>query len=121
MGIERSAVCVADTLIEGERGAFTAERLLDGLFGGDRPRMVKIEIGKLARHQRSVSEASKFVLRGMPGDGQRGGYGFTDGVVTTAGGARSAFALADIERDAEALGAIELDRLNQIGRTSCRE
>src|SRR5690606_11600958 len=69
----------------------------------------EIEVRHLTRHQRGVGQAGELVFGGMPGDGQRRRHRFPNGLVTTAGGAGRALALADVQGDAEALVTVEFD------------
>ncbi|MNF39855.1 hypothetical protein D3C84_208480 [compost metagenome] len=112
VGIEGGAVGLGHPRVRGEGRRLAGQRLLDGLFRRDRPRMIEIQIRQLAGHQRRIGKACAVILGGMPGDGQRRRHGLADRLRALRRGARRALALAEIEGDAEAAVAVELHRLH---------
>jgi hypothetical protein len=79
--------------------------------------MEKIEVGNLTREQRGVRQTGAVVLRGVTRDRERGTHRLLERGRREVGGAGVAAprvrALADVNRDADALVAVVLDRLDR--------
>jgi len=109
MGAEGGAVGVLDPAVGGKRRGFAGQGLFDGLFRSDVPLVEQVEILNIPRHQRGIRQARGFIFRGVLGDGQCCGNCLADSFRTASRGAGGAFALADVQGDAETLITVEFN------------
>ena len=112
MGAEAGTVGIADALVGGEGCRLAGQGQFHRLFRRNRPGVIEVQVRQFARHQRGVGEAGAIVFRGMLGDGQGCRHRLADRRLAARRGAGRALALADVQGDAEALVAVELDRLD---------
>ncbi len=106
----RSAVGILDAAVVAARGRLRGlrHRLCVGHRSG--PRMVEIQVGKDPRHERSVGEPVIRIFFGESRDVACRLNGCRDRRGRRVRRARRSFALAEVDRDAEAAVAIELHR-----------
>ncbi|MNP37734.1 hypothetical protein D3C76_1311960 [compost metagenome] len=109
MGAEGGAVGVLDPRVGIKGRRFTDQGFFDRLFRGDVPLVEKIEILQVPRHQRCIRQARGFVFGSVLGDGQCSGNRFANRFRTAGRSAGRAFALANVQRDAKTLIAVELN------------
>ncbi len=114
LGRNGGSLGIADQRAGIEGGLLAAAGSLDRLLDAQRPRVVEVEIGAIPGHQCRVGQAGAIVLGGEAGDIERGLDRFAQGLRREVGGAGVALALAGIDRDADALVAIELDGFHLV-------
>lgn len=112
VGIEGGAIGIEDARVGIERRSLAGQGHLDGLLGLNVPVVIKVQVRDVPGHQRGVRKARAFVLGSMLGNGQRRSDGFADRVRATGRSAGRTFALANVEGNAKALVAIELNGLD---------
>ena len=109
---QRRALGVVEPLVEREPGRLAGARTLDRFLGLDRPGVVELEVGDVAREQRGIGEPGAVVGRGVAGDRRRLGDRLAHGRGRNIRGAGRALALAEIDGDGEAAVAVVLDRVD---------
>src|SRR3569623_946017 len=103
---------IGDARIHRARRRFALQRELDRALGGDVPRVIEIEIGDRACHERRVGEARAIVLCGVTRDIAGRAHRLLDGLRRIIRRAGRTLALPEIHGDAETLVAVVLDRLD---------
>ena len=109
MGAEGGAVGILDPAVGSKGRSLTGQSLLDGLFGSDVPGVEQVEVLQVLGHQGRVGKARGFVFGGVLGNRQGRRHGFANGLGAAGRRTGRTLALAQVEGDAKALVAVELD------------
>jgi len=111
---DRRAFGIADQRAGIESRLLAAARCLDGLFDGQRPRVVQIEVRDILCHQRRIGQAGAIVLSREAGDIECRLDRLAQRLARKVGGAGVALALTGVDRDADTLVAVEFDGLDFV-------
>ena len=108
----RRALGIGQPRVDRQRRGLAFASNRNGVFDGEIPRVIKIEVGPGVREQRWIGESGAGVVGGIACDGQCFRDGVLDGALRKVGGVGVASPHADIHRDSYALVAVVRDRFD---------
>jgi hypothetical protein len=105
----RRALGIGQPLVHGQAGGLGGARQLDGLLGGEFPRVVEVEVGHLPGHVGGVGQPGELVARRVAGNGAGLGHHLAHGLGPQVGAAGRTLGMVEIDRDSQPAVALVLD------------